>query len=67
MRSEGLSAIELIVFVCELALGCSAAAMGAKRFGTVGAVVGFVLGFAVIPAMIYVAMAAQRWRVRRRS
>ena len=53
-QEEALTSIELLVFICNVALAFVVAKFGFREFGWIGAIFGFIAGFLILPAIFYI-------------
>jgi hypothetical protein len=56
MKQNGLTIIELLVFLVNVVVGTVVSAWGWHRFGWLGLIVGFMSGFAIIPTVFCLAI-----------
>ena len=53
-QEEALTSIELLVFIFNVILAFVVAKFGFREFGWIGAVLGFIVGFLILPAIFYI-------------
>lgn len=59
-QEKALTAIELLVFIFNVVLAFVVAKVGLTEFGWIGAICGFIVGFATLPAIFYLVISIIR-------